>query len=53
MILVACRWYMPEFLIIVCVVAVFLGVFYLVTLARDRKLAREDDREQPPDKKAA
>ena len=44
---------MAEFSIILLVVGAFLGVFYLVTVVRDRKLLRDNPEEKPPDRKAA
>ena len=44
---------MPEFLIILMVVGAFLGVFFLVSVARDRELLRNEPDEKPHDKKAA
>ena len=44
---------MAEFLIILLVVGAFLGVFYLVTVVRDRKLLRDDPEEKTHDRKAA
>jgi len=44
---------MPEFFIILLVVGGFLGVFFLVSVARDRKLLRNQPEEKPHDRKAA
>jgi len=44
---------MPEFLIILLVVGAFLGVFYLVSVMRDRTLLRKEGEEKPHDRKAA
>jgi hypothetical protein len=44
---------MPEFLIILLVVVVFLGVFFLVSVVRERELLRNERDEKPPDRKAA
>ena len=45
---------MPEFLIILLVVGVFLGVFFWVSVVREkRELMRNEPEERPPDKKAA
>jgi len=47
------RWHMAEFLIILVVVGAFLGVFYLVTVVRNRSLLRDEQEEEPHDRKAA
>jgi len=44
---------MPEFLIILLVVGVFLGVFHGVMVVRNRKLLREDVEEVQKHRKAA
>ena len=44
---------MPEFLIILLVVGTFLGVFYFVSIVRDRRLLRHKVEEKPQGKKAA
>jgi len=44
---------MPEFLIILLVVGAFLGVFYVVSVVRDRRLLRDEHEEEPPNRKAA
>jgi hypothetical protein len=44
---------MPEFLIILLVVGAFLGVFYLVSIRRDRRLLRNEGEEKPHDRRAA
>jgi hypothetical protein len=44
---------MAEFLIIVLVVGAFLGVFFVVSVVRNRKLLRDDPEEEPHDSKAA
>ena len=44
---------MPEFLITICVVGAFLGVFFLVSVVRDRKLLRNQPEEKPHERKAA
>ena len=44
---------MPEFFIILSVVGAFLGVFFLVSVVRDRKLLRNEREEKPDDRKAA
>jgi F0F1-type ATP synthase assembly protein I len=45
---------MPEFLIILLVVGVFLGVFFLVSIVREkRELTRDEPEEKPQDRKAA
>jgi len=44
---------MPEFFIVLAVVGVFLGVFFLVSVVRNRRLLREDQEEKQPDRKAA
>ncbi len=44
---------MPEFLIILLVVAAFLAVFFLVTAVRDRELLRNERDEGPHGRKAA
>jgi hypothetical protein len=44
---------MPEFLIILLVVGTFLGVFFLVSVERDRRLLRNQPGEKPNEKKAA
>ncbi len=44
---------MPEFLIILLVIGVFLGVFLLVSVVRERKLLRNEREEKPHDTKAA
>jgi uncharacterized membrane protein YqjE len=47
------RWHMAEFLIILLVVGAFLGIFYLVSVIRDRRLLRDEQEEEPHDRKAA
>jgi len=44
---------MAEFLIILLVVGAFFGVFYLVSVVRDRRLQRDEQEEEPHDRKAA
>jgi hypothetical protein len=44
---------MPEFLMILLVVGAFLGVFYLASIRRDRRLLRKEGEEKPHDRKAA
>jgi len=44
---------MPEFFIVLAVVGVFLGVFFLVSVVRNRRLLRDDPEEKRQDRKAA
>jgi hypothetical protein len=44
---------MPEFLTILLVVGAFVGLFWLVSFLRNRKLLRADQQEKPHDRKAA
>ena len=44
---------MPEFLIILLVVGTLLGVFFLASVLRDRKLLRNQPEEKPHERKAA
>lgn len=44
---------MAEFLIVLVVVGAFLGVFYLVSVVRDRRLLRGEQEEEPHERKAA
>ena len=44
---------MPEILVILLVVGVFLGVFFLVSVVRERELLRDEGEEKPHDRKAA
>jgi len=44
---------MAEFLIVLVVVGAFLGVFYLVSVVRDRRLLRDEQEEKPHARKAA
>ena len=44
---------MPDILIVLVVVAAFLGIFQWRSVVRNRKLAREDSVEKPAEKKAA
>jgi len=44
---------MPEFLIILLVVGGFLGVFFFVSLVRERRLLRDKREEGPHSRKAA
>jgi len=44
---------MPEILVILLVVGVFLGVFFLVSVVRERQLSRDEREEKPHDRKAA
>lgn len=44
---------MPEFLIILLVVGAFLGVFFWVSVVRERQLLRKEGSENPDGKKAA
>lgn len=44
---------MSEFFIVLLVMGVFLGVFFLVSVMRNRKLSRDDPKEKWQDTKAA
>jgi len=44
---------MAEFLIILSVVAVLFKVNYLLSVVRDRRLQRDEQEEEPHDRKAA
>ena len=44
---------MPEFFILLLVMGVFLGVFFLVSVVRNRRLLRDDPEEKHQDRKAA
>jgi len=44
---------MPEFLIVLLVVGVFLGVFFLVSIVCERELLRAEREERPHNRKAA
>jgi len=44
---------MAEFLIILLVVGVFLGTFYLISSSRNRRLLREEAEEEARNKRAA
>ena len=44
---------MPELFIVLLVMGVFLGVFFLVSVVRNRRLLRDDPEEKRQDRKAA
>ena len=44
---------MPEFFIVLLVMGVFLGVFFLVSVVRNRRLLRDEPEEKRQDRKAA
>jgi len=44
---------MPEFFIVLLVMGLFLGVFSLVSIMRNRRLLRDDPEEKRQDRKAA